>query len=331
MQFLSSADTEAVSDWPAAIACIQAAYASGRISKAVPGRLVAAERSSWIRCMPAIPAAGRFMGTKQISRTREGKVAYVITLFDKESGELAFLIDAISITAMRTAATSAVAVQALWKSPQIEKLAIIGSGLEARSHLQAIASIREIRELSVYSPTRANRERFAQDATTALGIKAAACDSPQEAIEGANLVVAAARSRDESPTVHADWIGRKALVVSIGSTTASQREVDVSVTEHAGLIVSDEPHEVETDTGDMIAAKEAGLRFEHKLCSLYDLVQNAISAELIDSDLVMFKSVGSALQDVSFAEHIALAAMKKGLGVPLDAALKIKQSIGKNG
>ena len=79
------------------------------------------------------------------------------------------------------------------------------------------------------------------------------------------------------------------------------------------------------------AAKEAGLRFEHKLCSLYDLVQNAISAKLIDSDLVMFKSVGSALQDVSFAEHIALTAMKKGLGVPLDAALKIKQSIGKNG
>jgi ornithine cyclodeaminase/alanine dehydrogenase len=331
MHFLSAADTEAVSDWPAAIACIQAAYASGRVSKAVPGRLVAAERSSWIRCMPAIPSAGRFMGTKQISRTREGKVVYVITLLDKESGELAFLIDAIAITAMRTAATSAVAVQALCRHAQIDRLAIIGSGLEARSHLQAIASVKRIGELAVYSPTPANRARFAEEAGASLGIKATACASPQQAVEGATVIIAAARSRDESPTVHSDWIGDKALVVSIGSTTASQREVDISVVDRAELIVSDEPHELGRDTGDMIAATEAGIRFDHKLCSLYDLVQNKISPELCASDLVMFKSVGSALQDISFAEHIAIAATEKRLGQSLEAALKIKQSIGKNG
>jgi ornithine cyclodeaminase/alanine dehydrogenase len=280
--------------------------------------------------MPAIPPSGRYMGAKQISRTRNGKVAYAITLFDKETGELAFLVDGIAITAMRTAATSAMALQALSSAPCIGKLAIIGAGLEAHSHLRAIASVKRIEKLAVYSPTPENRARFAADATATLDIVAEACTSPEEAVSGATHVIAAARSRDESPILYSAWLDDGTVVVSIGSTTASQREVDVSVIARAGLIVSDETKELGADTGDMIAANSVGISFSDKLFSLYDLVQSKIPAALLESSVVMFKSVGSALQDISFAEHVANAATASGLGATLGVDLKIKQSIGKN-
>ncbi len=330
MIYLSAADTDAVLDWPAAIACMRNAYSAEANHKAVPGRLVAADKSAWIRCMPAIPATGRFMGTKQISRTREGKVAYVITLFDKTTGELAYLMDGISITAMRTAATSALGLDALSPAGPIRKLAVLGSGLEARSHVRAIAAARPVESLAVFSPTPASREAFAESVRNDLKIKAQAAASPQEAVSGATHVLAAARSRDESPILYGEWLAPGATVVSIGSTTASQREVDASVVDRAAIIVADEVKELSLDTGDMIAARDAGVSFDHKLFSLYDLVQGKIRNSRDDADITMFKSVGSALQDIAFAEYVAEVSGARSLGQVLGVELKIKQSIGKN-
>jgi ornithine cyclodeaminase/alanine dehydrogenase len=231
---------------------------------------------------------------------------------------------------MRTAATSAVALQALSAAADIRKLAIIGTGLEARAHLHAIASVKRIGKLAVYSPTPENRERFAANASASLGIEAEASASPEQAVRDASHVVAAARSRDESPTLYGAWLADEARIISIGSTTASQREVDVSVVERAGLIVADETTELAHDTGDMIAATAADVAFNDKLFSLYELAQGTIPSSLLKSPIAMFKSVGSALQDISFAEHVANATSAAKLGRTLDADFKIKQSIGKN-
>src|SRR3954469_18516546 len=107
MIFLSAAETEQVADWAAIIGCLREAYGAEAAPKAIPGRLVAVDKSAWLRVMPAIPATGRYMGSKQIFRTRDGKLNYLIVLFDKTEGRIAYIVDAIAITAMRTAATSA--------------------------------------------------------------------------------------------------------------------------------------------------------------------------------------------------------------------------------
>lgn len=329
MIFLSAADTEAVFDWNTAVACIQSAYATDSTGRGVPGRLVAADKSAWIRCMPAIPASGRYMGSKQIARTRAGKVTYLITLYDKESGELAFLIDAIAITSMRTASTSVSALNYLSRGKPL-RIGLIGSGLEARMHAQAICHRHKVEEIVIYSPTVANREKLAADLNDIHGVKTSTAGSAREAMKDANCAVAAARSRDESPLLYAEWLAPGTIVLSIGSTTPSQREVDISVIARAGLIVTDVPDELSQDTGDMQAATAAGIAFDSKLMSLHDLVQGRIPAGRLDADLVMFKSVGSALQDIAFAEMIADAALVKGLGTNLALGLSVKQSIGKN-
>jgi ornithine cyclodeaminase/alanine dehydrogenase-like protein (mu-crystallin family) len=329
MIFLSAANTDAVFEWKAGIECIREAYASDLAPRAVPGRVVAADKSAWIRCMPAIPSSGRYMGVKQISRTRDGKVIYVITLFDKQTGEISHLIDGISITAWRTASTSAVALDALSADGPLD-LAVLGSGLEARTHVKAVANVRKVRSVAIFSPTEANRERFAADVRAELAATVRATSSPEGAVRGASHVIAAARSRDESPILYGSWLSDGAVVISVGSTTPSQREIDVSVVERSDLIVADVPDELAHDTGDMIAATAEGVKFSHKLFSMQDLVQGRLNVSKANGGVRMFKSVGSALQDVSFAEHIAASAARDGLGVELDLGFQIKKSIGRN-
>lgn len=330
MILLSAADTEKVSDWPSVIDCLRQAYAADASPKAIPGRLVAVDKSAWLRCMPAIPATGRYMGSKQIFRTREGKLNYLIVLFDKVEGRIAFLIDALAITAMRTAATSAVALDLL-SAPGPLHLAVLGSGLEATHHVEAFSKVRHIDSLKVYSPTEANRQRFADTFGKLLNTNARAVAAPEAAVRGATHVLAAARSRGEQPTVYGDWLAPGAVIISVGSTHPTQREVDVSVIRRCDAIISDVPEEMATDTGDMMTATAEGVSFHDKLYALADLVQRRVPAERLAKDKIrMFKSVGSALQDVACAEYIALTAAARGLGTKLDFEFELKQSIGRN-
>jgi ornithine cyclodeaminase/alanine dehydrogenase len=210
------------------------------------------------------------------------------------------------------------------------RVGLIGSGAEARMHAQAICRRHVVEKISVYSPTVTNRERLAAELREDFGVVAAAATGAREAVTGANCVVAAARSRDESPLLYADWLAAGTVVISVGSTTPSQREVDVSLIARAGLIVSDVPDELAHDTGDMRSATAAGIAFADKLAPLQDLVQGRVPPQRLDADLVMFKSVGSALQDIAFAEMVAQAARARGLGTVLGIGLSIKQSIGRN-
>ena len=331
MRFLSAADTQALVDWPAAIRCMQDVYARPAEAKAVPGRLIAAESTAWIRCMPAIPTGGRFMGTKQISRTRTGKLQYLITLFDRESGEFAWMIDAIALTALRTAATSIAAVEMLTKPATTIDLAILGSGLEASKHLAAMTAARPIRSLRVFSPTEANRIALARTARDQYGIDARAAASAEEAVDGATHVFATARSRGELPILYGKWLASGAVVVSVGSTIPVQREIDTSVVARASLIIADVVHEVATETGDMIAATKVGIPFQDKLFSLHDLAQERVPRALVnDGGVHLFKSVGSALQDIAIAELAVTCAERARAGTATGIALELKQSIGRN-
>src|SRR5699024_391408 len=143
-----------------------------------------------------------------------------------------------------------------------------GSGFEAQSHLSALALVAEISDVRVFSPTLMNREAFAERFTTSLGIPVAAVATAEEATRGADLVLCAARSRDETPTVHAGWIGDDATVISIGPTTPAQRELPVELIARAELVVVDGVDEVLHGSGDMTAAAAAGVEVASKTASL---------------------------------------------------------------
>jgi ornithine cyclodeaminase/alanine dehydrogenase-like protein (mu-crystallin family) len=115
------------------------------------------------------------------------------------------------------------------------------------------------------------------------------------------------------------------VVVSIGSTAPEQREIDPRTVEACDLIVADQVDEVMEETGDFIAARAAGVRFEHKVVSLNDLVMGRLGERVASARLPMYKSVGAALQDIAVAEIAVHRARERGLAVPLPIALDIKQ------
>lgn len=323
LRFISETDTQRLLTWPAVIACLARAYDAAQETRAFPPRVVARGHQVWLRALTAAPSGRRHMGAKLIARSRRLGVSYLLPLWDQESGDLVALIDAKHITAMRTAGTSAVAVDRLTPRRPLA-VALLGSGGEARAHAAALAAVRSVTELRVFSPTAANREALARYCRTDLGIPATAAVTAQAAVTGADLVIAAARSHDETPVLDGTWLRAGATVVSIGSTLPEQREVDPETVRRCALIVADVPHEVADDTGDMIAARNAGIAFDDRLVALADVVQGRCRGRAHDDDILMFKSVGSALQDLAVAELCLERAEEQNGGTVLPVGLTVK-------
>jgi alanine dehydrogenase len=209
-------------------------------------------------------------------------------------------VDGNRITDIRTAATSAVAVDALAVRRPL-KVGVLGSSSLARNTLLALASVRELSSVRVFSPTPASRERFAEEFKASLGIDVVATAQPETAV---HVVLCAARSRDESPVLLGRWLAPGTVVVSVGSTLPEQREVDVDTLARAALIVADMVEEVIHDTGDAIAATQAGVDVAAKTVSLHAVKSGQHAGRGAQADIVLYKSVGSALQDVVTAERL---------------------------
>ncbi len=325
--FVSSHTARAVFRWEDAIAALQRAYAHDIPAKATPPRTVAVLEKTWLRNLPAIPPGSRYYGAKLMGSNMGDAppgIEYVIVLFDRTTNRIAAFVDGNLVTGLRTAATSAAALDRLAPRRPL-RLAVLGSGLEATMHTRAFASVRELIEVTVFSPTPEKRAAFAEAVTLDLGIPAKGAATAREAVEGADLVLTAARSRDEQPILFGDWLKPGATVVSIGSTIPEQREIDVSVVERSDLIICDMREEVLEETGDMLAAQAAGIDVHSKTYSLADLMSGACDEALARARTPMYKSVGGGLQDIVVAELILTKALEAGLATALPIEFETKR------
>jgi alanine dehydrogenase len=312
LAFISSETIRPLLDWPEAVDRLRAAYASPHPPMAVPPRAVARSPNGWLRTMSAVPPGTRFMGAKVFGIGPKRLVNYAVILVEQESGLIAAIVDGAAITAIRTAATSAVAIDRLVKPGPI-RLGLLGSGDEARGHLLASAQVRPLSSVSIFSPTPSRREAFAASMSEQLGVVCVAVESAEAAAADVDVLIAAARSRDESPILHASMLRPGRLAVSIGSTLPEQREADATAIDLSDLIVCDAVDEVLNETGDMLAAKAAGIDVHAKAISLNALMSGQCEDRVAVARHMMFKSVGSALQDVVIAELAYEKALAAGL------------------
>jgi len=317
--FLTDADVAALADWRCAVAALSDAYGRDVQAAMVPPRSMARGAGFWLRSLSAISPTGGTMGCKLIAASpRDRCASYLVSLFDQRSMALVALIDGNRLTGLRTAATAALAVDRL-APPRPLRVGVIGAGFEARGALDCLAAVRTIQTVRVFSPTPSSRERFAQGFRPALDI--VAVDTPEAAVQEADVVLCAARSRDETPVLRGAWLPAGTTVVSLGSTLPEQREVDEETLARAACIVADMPDEVAHDTGDAIAAARAGLDLTARLVPLGDLVAGRIVPRRADTDIVLYKSVGSALQDIVIAEMLFARARAQGRGVALPVGI----------
>ena len=306
-----------------AVAALRAVYALPHGSATSPPRTVARDGGARLRTLSAVLPSGDVMGAKILAQPTSAPSTYLIALFDQRAGKLIALLDAEAITAARTGATSALAVDEMTPEGPL-RLGILGAGAEARSHVHAIASVRPLESVRVFSPTPASREAFAAEITQKLGVEAQALSSPREVVEASSTVVCAARSRGEVPVFDGSWLSEGTLVASVGSTLPEQRELDVTALERAKLIVADAPEEVLDGSGDCIAAVEAGFDLAAKTIALNELIRKAEGSDIDHTAINIFKSVGSAIQDLAVAKLVLDRATAHGDAEPLPIHLTPK-------
>jgi len=312
--FLTHEDVSASVNMLDAMDAMEGAFREQAEGKVIqPHRLNLKAGKGWLRVGPAVLEGSGYMGFKAMNLAPGHGVRYQVHLYRIADGELLAIMDALHLTTLRTGATSAVATRRLaGKEPTT--IGVIGSGIEARAQLEAMHALGLARSARVYSPTQANREKFAADYSRSLGIEVVAVGNAKEAVRGCGLVVAAVKSTETA--LLGEWLEPGTHVNSVGTARPEQREIDAATFQRSAVIVVDTREGVFGEAGDAIAAKD--VVSPEQVYELAELVVGRAPARSDEKQITLFKSVGSAHQDVAIAARIFERAREKNLGTEID-------------
>ncbi len=262
-------------------------FSAGRVQQ--PVRSILRVGSGWFGVMPA--AYGSVMGAKMVAfypgnaDLRKHTHMAMIQLFRADTGEPLITMDGRLITEMRTAAVSAVAIDHLAPA-EAKVLAILGSGVQARSHIRALAGIRRFTEIRVWSRTPDHAQQFASE----IGARVKA--TAEQAVSGADVVLALTSS--PQPILKGEWLGPHAMVCAIGAATPDRRELDEEAMR--GAVVVESREAAMKEAGDIVLAR-AQVRAE-----IGELLNGAVLER--GERAVVFKSVGIAVEDITAAKLV---------------------------
>ncbi len=268
-------------------------FSSGTVVQPVRTMLPVAEHGGFLGLMPAY--TGSALGTKLVAfypRNTDVPTHHAtILLFKPETGEPLVTMDGRLITEVRTAAVSAVATDHLARS-DASVLAIIGSGVQARSHLEALRLVRELREVRVWSPHRA--AAFAEEHSVV------AAASAEDAVRGADVVVTATTS--PRPVLRGEWLSPGAHINAVGAPRPDWRELDDEVL-HRSRVYVDSREAALKESGDVLAAREV-------FAEIGQVAAGTKPGRRSAEEVTLFKSLGLAVEDVATAELV----YRKALG-----------------
>jgi ornithine cyclodeaminase len=232
-----------------------------------------------------------------------------VMLFDGETGELRALIDASAVTSIRTAAVSAVATRALAR-PESRVLAILGSGVQARAHLEAMARVLSFERARVWSRTAEHAQVFAAEAEAPFPVEAV--ESAKAAVQGADVVVTVTSSRE--PVVEHGWLAPDAHVNAVGSSIPTARELDSATIAAAALFV-DRRESTVNESGEYLrAVEEEGISPDHIRAELGEVLVGSAAGRSSAEELTVFVSLGLAVEDLTVAEYLNRRARSEGAG-----------------
>jgi alanine dehydrogenase len=312
--WLNEDDVRAVLSPVELIAAMETAladFSAGAVVQPVRTAIEIADRS-FFALMPALYRAQGVLGAKLVTvvpaNAARGLHTHLasISLFDPETGEVLAILDGRYITEVRTAAASAVSVRHLARQ-DARVLAILGSGVQAASHYDALRCVRDFTEVRVWSPTREHLLKFVEG-------RPGTCpaSSAEDAVRGADVVVVATSS--VTPAIRSAWVSDGAHVIAIGACRPSQREVDPELVARAALIVDSRAAALQ-ESGDIVQCIHEG-RFgaDHIRAELGEIAGGTKQGRRSADEITLFKSLGLAVEDVVAAGMAYRRAREKGLG-----------------
>lgn len=238
-----------------------------------------------------------------------------VMLFDGTTGELRAICNASAITAIRTAAVSGLATRLLAREDAGD-LAIIGAGVQARTHLVAMASVRKLKRIRVAASQITNAEKFARQMQAQAPCEIEPVESGEAAIRGADIIVTVTTSRE--PVVKREWVATGTHINAVGTFSFNAREIDTATIAAANLVV-DRRESALNESGDyLLAAKEGAIGPDHLRAELSDIVAGNQPGRRSPDEITVFKSLGLALEDLAAAAYVVEKAQSQNAGTVVE-------------
>ena len=283
------------------------ALAAGECQQPLRNIMRLPDGSGVLGMMPGHAPALGVMGIKVITvfhaNSEAGLPSHqgVVMLFDAKHGQPLMLFDALEITAIRTAAASAVATKFL-SGKNSSTLAIIGSGEQAKRHIEAILLVRKIKQINIWSRSRQNASKLAEETSSKYKIAVHSTETAKEAVANADIICTVTSSG--RPVVAAEWITAGAHINAVGSSTPVARELDTATIIKSKLF-TDRYESLLMEAGDFLIPKKEGvITDKHVKGELGEVLLNTKKGREHNDEITVFKSLGIAAEDIFSAYHI---------------------------
>ena len=317
---LSENDVRAVLTMDALIDAMETAlnaFSAGGVRQPLRSVVEVAKGHAFFGSMPAYVETPAALGTKLVtvyhSNLDRGLPSHLATivLLDPETGALQAILDGRYITEARTAAASAVSTKHLAR-PDARVLGVIGSGVQARSHLEALTRVRSFERIQIWSRDGTHVAALIDELATRIPARLVPASSAQDAVRGANVIALVSAARE--PVVRREWIADGAHICAVGACRPDQREMDTALVRDARVFV-DSMAGALAEAGDLvIPIREGAIEAAHIVAELGSVVGGRAQGRRSPTEITVFKSLGMAVEDVAAARLAWERASERGLG-----------------
>ncbi|HNL97881.1 MAG TPA: ornithine cyclodeaminase family protein [Accumulibacter sp.] len=312
--FLTESDVAQLLTMPLALEAVEAAHRALAVGQAldVPRQRTRLPQTTLHVLQGALPEFG-VIGYKAYTSNRSG-VRFLVHLYDASTGSLRAVIEADRLGMMRTAAASGVATRCLAR-PEARVLGMFGAGWQAEGHLEAIAAVRALDRVKVYSRNAERLQNFCRRMSERLGLEVRAAASPEDVVRGSDLVSTVTTAA--SPLFGGDWLAPGTHINAAGSNSLIRRELGEDVLKRCSAIVVDSVETALREAGDLLPWLEKGRLHVGQLRDLGQVLAGRQPARTTVDEITLFESQGLAVQDLALAARLESLARTRGLGSEL--------------
>jgi len=309
---LAEEDVRVVLDMPTAIEAVEQSFrhqATGDGSLHPRRRFEMPDRVI-LNYMAAVDRAVGWMGLKVYTVAR-GTARFVVLLYSAATGELAAIIEADFLGQMRTGAATGVATKYMSRSDS--RLAgIVGTGLQARTQLQAVAEVRKLERVRAFGRDPLRRADFCREMSQRLGLPVTPATSAEEAVRDADIAITMTNS--VKPVVSGAWLAPGTHLNAAGANVAHKRELDDAAIARAAIIAVDSIEQARMEAGDLIEPFREDAARWGRVCEMAEIVSGKLPGRNSPDQITLFKSLGIATWDIAVAARVLHRAERQGLG-----------------
>ena len=261
----------------------------------------------------AVPSAG-VLGYKAYTSSREG-VRFIVYAFSAERGNLDAIVEANYLGMMRTGAAGGVAAKWLARK-DAKTVGVFGSGWQAQGQIEALAAVRKIERVKVWSRTAEKLAKFCEAMRSKLSLDVVPAASAEDAVRGSDIIVTITTSA--TPVFNGDWVGVGTHINAAGSNSLLRQEIDEATVRKANPVVVDSRPSAMKEAGDLLPALEKGRLHMGALTELGEVIAGTRPGRTSAEQVTLFESQGMAMQDLIIAAELAKLARAQGLGTEID-------------